>query len=106
MYQLVFYVPETHKEEVKRALFNSGAGRYEDYDSCCFESEGTGQFRPLDKANPFIGNVGEIEKVKEFKVEMIVKDELIKKVTNTLIENHPYEEPAYSIWKIQTKDDL
>lgn len=106
MFQLIFYVPKTHKEEVKAALFNVGAGRYEEYDSCCFESLGMGQFRPLDKANPFIGKQGELEKVEEYKVEMIVKEEDIKNVTETLINAHPYEEPAYSIWKIQTLEDL
>ncbi len=106
MYQLVFYVPETHKEEVKDALFNAGAGRYEDYDCCSFESAGTGQFRPLDKANPFIGESGKLEKVKEYKVEMVVPDDQIKKVTEELIRSHPYEEPAYSIWKILTVNDL
>lgn len=106
MYQLVFYIPENHKEKVKQALFNVGAGRYEDYDSCSFEYEGLGQFRPLDNANPFIGKTGELERVKEFKVEMVVNDEDIKAVTETLINEHPYEEPAYSIWKITTLKEL
>lgn len=106
MYQLVFYIPETHKEKVKQALFEVGAGRYEDYDSCSFEYEGIGQFRPLEKANPFIGNSGKLEQVKEFKIEMVVNDEDIKVVAETLIKEHPYEEPAYSIWKITTIDEL
>lgn len=106
MYQLIFYVPETHKEVVKTALFSAGAGRYEDYDFCCFESKGIGQFRPLDKANPFIGEKGKLETVDEYRVEMIIKDELIKSVIEALLESHPYEEPAYSIWKIQIIDDL
>ena len=32
MFQLIFYVPATHLEKVKDALFNAGAGKYKNYD--------------------------------------------------------------------------
>lgn len=103
LYQLVFYVPESYLEQVKSAIFKSGAGKYEDYDSCCWQTKGLGQFRPLDGSNPFIGEAGIVEKVEEWKVETICKDEVIKDVIDALIKSHPYEEPAYSYWKINTK---
>ena len=106
MYQLIFYVPVSHKESVKKALFSAGAGSYKNYDSCSFETEGVGQFRPLNGSNPYIGERNKIEKVKEFRVEMIVENKKIKTVLNTLINTHPYEEVAYSIWKIIDKENL
>jgi hypothetical protein len=106
MYQLVFYVPESHKEIVKNALFSVGAGSYKNYDLCSFETEGVGQFRPLDGSNPYIGAFDKIEKVKEYRVEMIVRDEIVKETLDTLINTHPYEEVAYSIWRLIQKDDL
>ena len=101
MYQLIFFVPVTHLEVVKEALFNVGAGKYKKYDKCCWQIEGKGQFRPLTSSNPFIGKVNELEKVDEYRVEMIVKDELVKVAIAALINAHPYEEPAYSVLKIE-----
>lgn len=103
MYQLVFYVPDTHLEQVKSAVFAAGAGRYEDYDCCCWQTLGTGQFRPLDGSNPFIGEHGKIEKIDEYKVETICKKEVLKDALKALIDSHPYEEPAYSYFEVNKK---
>ncbi len=100
VYQLIFYVPETHLEQVKSAVFSAGAGKYQDYDSCCWQTLGSGQFRPLDGSNPFIGEQGQIEKVDEYKVETICSDDALHGVIKALVESHPYEEPAYSYFEI------
>jgi len=68
MYQLVFYVPETHVESVKQAVFNAGGGRIGDYDRCCWQTLGQGQFRPLAGSSPFLGKAGSVEKVDEYRV--------------------------------------
>jgi len=52
-YKLEVYVPLTHAEELKTALFDAGAGRIGNYDCCCWQSVGTGQFRPLAGSNAF-----------------------------------------------------
>ena len=101
-FKLEFYVPETHLEEVKTALFEAGAGRIGDYDCCCWETRGQGQFRSLDGSKPFIGELGRIETVIEYKVEMVCAVELIENVIKVLRETHPYEEPAYSYWKVKS----
>ena len=61
MYKLVFFVPDTHKELVKEAIFNAGAGHFDGYDCCSWETQGMGQFRPLDNSQPFIGENGKLE---------------------------------------------
>jgi len=91
MYQLCFYVPESHCEAVKEALFAKGAGRYKNYAACCWQTLGEGQFMPLAESAPFIGSQGKLEKV----------DELLDDVLSELKRVHPYEEPAFSIWTIQ-----
>ncbi|MGK0290986.1 MAG: structural hemagglutinin/hemolysin toxin protein RtxA [bacterium] len=106
MYKLVFFVPKSHLEVVKQAVFQKGAGHYKGYDRCSWETLGNGQFRPLESSNPFIGKQGEIENVEEFRVEMICKDHLIYDVVKELIHVHPYEEPGYSVFPILTFDDL
>ena len=101
MYKLCFYVPENTADLVKNALFEAGAGKIGDYDSCCWQTSGTGQFRPLEHSNPTIGEIGQIEKLAEFKVEMVCDDKYIKAVISALKKAHPYEEPAFDVWKLE-----
>ena len=103
MYKLVFFIPEEYKENVKKALFDAGAGKYEGYDMCSFEVKGTGQFRPLTGSNPFLGKEGELERVTEYRIEMLCLDRCIENVVETLLKVHPYEEPAYEIYKVYDK---
>ena len=106
MHKLVFFVPETHKEQVKQAVFNAGAGRFDGYDCCSWETFGNGQFRPLDGSQPFIGEQDKIEQVSEYRVEVICADEQLKTVITALLLAHPYETPAYECWPVKTLEDL
>lgn len=105
MYKLCFYVPETHLEPVKQAIFAAGGGKIGAYDSCCWQTLGTGQFRPLAGADPFIGHSsmeepGKIESVPEYKVELVCDDANIEAAVASLKRVHPYEEPAYQVWPL------
>lgn len=100
MYKLCFYVPESHLESVKAAVFKAGAGHIGAYDSCCWQTLGQGQFRPLNGSNPFIGQAGLVESVSEWKVEMVVADEQIHDSVKALKAAHPYETPAYEVWRL------
>ncbi len=106
MYKLVFFVPESHKEVVKQAVFAQGAGQYESYDCCSWETLGTGQFKPLSGSQPFIGEQDKIEIVAEYRIEMICAADNIKAVLQALLDSHPYETPAYEVWSIKTLDDF
>lgn len=99
-YKIELYVPETHTKQVKDAVFKAGAGKIGSYDCCCWQTEGTGQFRPLDGSNPFIGEKDRIEKVKEIKIELICEKAMIEKVISALRESHPYETPAFQYWEV------
>ena len=101
MYKLNYYVPLEAKETTKEALFNIGVGKFDNYECCSFETLGEGQFKPVNGANPHIGTLNKIEKVQEYKVEMICSDELIQKALKVLKESHPYEEVAYEIFKME-----
>ncbi|WP_445157029.1 NGG1p interacting factor NIF3 [Halomonas sp. E14] len=101
MYKLVFFVPLNDAEAVKDAVFATGAGRIGDYEACCFQTIGTGQFRPLQGASPHIGQVGTLEEVEELKVELVCEDHLIRDAVDALRAAHPYEEPAFDVWKLE-----
>lgn len=106
MYRISIYIPQSHVEEVKQAMFAAGAGRYQNYDCCAWQVLGSGQFRALKGSSPFIGQQMELERVAEYKVEMVCERRHIKKVVAALIRAHPYEEPAYEIYEFKTIDDL
>ncbi|NVN64115.1 NGG1p interacting factor NIF3 [Pseudomonas putida] len=100
MYKLAFFVPDSHVEVVKVAVFAAGGGRIGDYDHCAWQTLGQGQFRPLDGSQPFLGQAGQVEVVEEWKVELVVADELIVQVVDALKQSHPYETPAYEVWRL------
>ena len=100
MYKICVYVPEKSVENVKQALFDAGAGRIGNYDSCCWQTQGVGQFRPLQNSNPTIGSLNEVERVHEVKIELVCKDDLVKSAVQAIRDSHPYEEPAFDVWKL------
>lgn len=104
MLNLIFYVPANDVEAVKQALFDAGAGRIGHYDCCAWQTLGSGQFRPLDGAAPAVGHVGQVEFVDEYRVEMVLADDLIKPVIAALKRAHPYEEPAFGVYQILSFD--
>lgn len=101
MYKLGFFVPDSHVETVKTAVFEAGGGRIGDYDHCVWQVLGQGQFRALDGSQPYIGQLGQVEVVDEWKVELVVADELIRAAVAALKLSHPYETPAYEVWRLE-----
>lgn len=100
MYKLAFFVPVDDAESVKEAVFATGAGRIGDYEACCFQTPGQGQFRPLDDADPHIGQVGALSHVEELKVELVCEEDYLEAAVAALKLAHPYEEPAYEAWRL------
>jgi hypothetical protein len=102
MFKLVFFVPASHLEAVKTAIFASGAGRIGDYEHCAWQVLGQGQFRPLAGSNPFIGQQDSLETVAEYRVELVCKESLIAAAIAALRASHPYEEPAFDVTRLES----
>ena len=100
MYKLTFFVPSDSSENVKKAVFKAGAGSIGNYQQCCFETKGIGQFKPIENANPVLGKIGELTIVEELRIEMVCSDDNIKNAVRALISSHPYEAPAYEVFKL------
>lgn len=101
MYYIAVYVPESHTEAVKKAMFQAGAGKIGRYDSCAWVTKGSGQFRPLPGSHPERGVHLKVETVAEYKIELVCDDQYVKPVIAALAESHPYEEPAYHVIKLE-----
>ena len=85
---------------VHEALSAAGAGQIGDYSHCSFASAGTGQFKPLTGANPTIGEVGQLERVAETRLEMVLPRHRRAAVVAALRAAHPYEEPAFDLLEL------
>lgn len=103
MYKLVFYVPAVSSEGVKEAIFATGAGHIGNYSHCSWETEGMGQFKPLEGANPTIGKINDIERLPELRVEILCEDKNIKEAISALKLAHPYEEVAFEVISIENQ---
>lgn len=100
-YQISFYVPPSHCEAVKQAMFEAGAGTLGQYACCAWQTKGQGQFMPLTGSNPFLGHTDELEQVDEYKVEMLCSESRIQAAIIAMKQAHPYEEPAYAVIKLE-----
>lgn len=94
------YVPQADRDRLIAALAAAGAGRIGDYEDCAYVTSGHGQFRPGLEANPATGEVGELERVSEDRVEMVASPALRDMLTGVLRSTHPYEEPAFGFSSI------
>jgi structural hemagglutinin/hemolysin toxin protein RtxA len=101
MYKICFYAPDSHVDIVKNAMFAKGAGKIGNYSCCAWQTLGEGQFMPLTGSDAYIGEIGHVEKVAEYKVEMVCDDQYIQEVIAALKTAHPYEEPAYHVWSME-----
>ncbi|WP_019556685.1 Nif3-like dinuclear metal center hexameric protein [Thiomicrorhabdus arctica] len=100
MYKICFYVPESHLDCVKDALFAAGAGQIGQYDCCAWQSKGEGQFRALDGSKPFLGELNQLEKIVEYKVELVCASQYIELAVQALKASHPFETPAYDVIEV------
>ena len=102
--QLITYVPVDYAEQVKKALFEAGAGNIGFYDECSFSIGGEGTFRPIDGSNPFLGKKGTTEKVNEIQLSVIFEKFKKNQIISAMKFAHPYEEVAYQIYAIENEN--
>ena len=97
--KLAVFVPTGHEEKVLDSLVPLSAfiGNYSD---CSFGAEGTGTFKPLAGARPFLGEVGKRARVKETKLEVLLHRKDLAAAINALLKAHPYEEPAFDLYPV------
>lgn len=102
MHVMITYIPASHVESVKQAMFTAGAGQIGNYDQCCWQILGEGQFRALPGSDPFVGETGTVHREPEYRVEMVCADNNLDAVIRALLAAHPYEEPAWATWPVRS----
>jgi dinuclear metal center YbgI/SA1388 family protein len=99
--KLVTFCPDEHAEKIRGALFDAGCGRIGNYDECSFNIQGSGTFRALDGANPFVGEKGSRHTEPEVRIESVFQAHLEGKIIKALFASHPYETVAYDIYSLE-----
>ena len=94
------FVPPEALDAVRDAVFAAGAGRIGEYERCSWYAEGTGTFLGGEGANPTVGGRGVEERVPELRLETVVPDDRVGEVVAALRDAHPYEEPAFDLYRL------
>lgn len=103
--KIVTFVPEDAAERVRNALATAGAGKIGHYEVCSFSAPGTGTFRGDASTKPTLGKAGELEAVREIRLEMVCARRALALALQTLRHFHPYEEPAIDVYGLEGKPD-
>jgi len=93
-------VPREALEATRSAVFAAGAGRIGDYERCSWYTAGTGTYLGGEGTSPALGEPGREQRVAELRVETVVSDDLVAHVVAALKQAHPYEEPAYDVYRL------
>jgi len=104
--KIICFCPTEHTNRVKNAMFNAGAGKIGNYDSCSFISEGTGTFKPLTGSNPFVGTEDQFHNENENRIEVIIPSYRLNNAILAMKNSHPYEEPAYDIYTLNNVNTM
>ena len=99
-YKIEVYLPLEALDDIKSALYSEGFGRVGNYDCCMSWYEINSSWRPLNGANPYLGNVGDIEFAPEYKLEFRCEEEKIKRAVDIIKKNHPYEEVCINVFEL------
>lgn len=101
--KLVTYTIPENAEEVRNALFDTGAGTIGNYENCSFNSKGIGTYMGNEHSNPQIGERFEFVQGDEIKIEVTFEKHLENKILKALFKSHAYEEVAYEIYELQNQ---
>lgn len=102
MYKIGVYIPRDSAETVKEAMFAAGAGRIGNYRRCAWQSLGEGQFEAMPGSDPHVGELGQLHREAELRVEMVCEDAVIREVIAALRAAHPYETPAFDVLRLES----
>ncbi len=103
--KLAVFVPVANVDQVAEAVFQAGAGRIGDYEKCSYRLRGEGTFFGTDATDPVVGRKGRLERVEEIRMEVVFPKASLADVAAAVRRSHPYEEPAFDVYPLETLPD-
>jgi hypothetical protein len=83
-------------------VWDAGCGVIGEYRECSYVLHGTGTFFGGESANPVVGQSGQLEHVNEARLEVVCPTSRLDAAVAALRSAHPYEEPAFDIYPLQS----
>lgn len=96
--KIVTFVPADYADKLLLEMSKAGAGKIGNYEMCSFRNQGTGTYKPVDKARPFKGQKNKVSFEEEVRFEMECETGKLNGVMDVMLKHHPYEETAYEIY--------
>lgn len=104
--KIIVTAPSEHVDNLRNTICEAGAGKIGNYTHCSILTKCIGTFKPLERANPYIGEKNKLEVVNEERLEVICDIKKAKKVISKIREVHPYEEPGIDIIPLIDEETL
>ena len=101
--KLTTYVPLASADQLRKSLWEAGAGHIGDYSHCSFSLDGRGTYKAGDESNPAKGKKGELHTEAETQVHVTFTTDKERAVLQALIDHHPYEEVAYEVYALENE---
>ncbi|MBQ0788562.1 MAG: Nif3-like dinuclear metal center hexameric protein [Oceanihabitans sp.] len=102
--KITTFVPNEQADNVRKALFNAGAGNIGNYSNCSFNTEGVGTYKANENANPTIGEKGKTHQEAETQISVTFAKHSQSTILKALFNAHPYEEVAYEIVTLENNN--
>ena len=100
--KLVVFVPADSVQRVSSAIFNLGGGTIGNYRCCSFRAAGIGTFFGSDQTSPAVGKPGRLQAVDEYRLEVLVQNDLLEELIAAIRQVHPYEQVALDVYPLRT----
>lgn len=104
--KLVTFVPVEATAKVLDAIAGAGGGVIGEYSHCSFRVRGTGTFLPSERADPVVGDRGQLNEVEEDRLEVVVPMDRLGAAIDAMVDSHPYEEVAYDVYPLASGGGL
>jgi dinuclear metal center YbgI/SA1388 family protein len=99
--KFVVFIPIGYEEKIMQSLDETKAGRIGSYRLCTYKSRGEGTFKAGIGTHPFRGEMGKIERVSEWRLEVLTSRANVLELTEKIRQVHPYEEMPYDIYPVE-----
>ena len=99
-YKIETYLPIEALDNIRDALYKLGLGKVGNYEDSMSWYPIQSSWKAIDGANPYRGNVGEIEFAPEYKLEFRCEKDMLDKAIDAIKSNHPYEEVCINIIEV------
>ena len=101
---IVVNVPLDEADAMRNVIGQAGGGKLGDYSFCSFSIKGIGRSLPNENAHPTIGTPGQLEIIKEERIEVSCDKVDAQAIVAVIRSISSYEEPAIFVYPLLNLD--